>query len=68
MNEGLRRYIWEPVSHLMALFANAHCEDEEFHPADFNPALEPWERKNHIPEITDENVHIMRDEFRNAFG
>jgi len=66
MTEGRDRFIWSVASSLMALTANCHRDSKgkTFAPDDFNPTLTKAERDRDALLITDDNVELMRDEFR----
>lgn len=70
MSEGRDRFAWSLASSLMALIANCHRDSKQkaLEPSDFNPTLTKEEKKRNILVITDENVEIMREEFKGAFG
>jgi hypothetical protein len=53
----------------MALIANCHRDPKarKLGPDDFNPTLTRHERRKNAILITDENVEIMRDEFKRVF-
>ena len=70
MTEGRDRHAWSVVSALMSLIANCHkdAKTKTFVPDDFNPTLTKEERRSAALLITDENVEIMRDEFKQVFG
>lgn len=54
---------------MMALVANCHKgKGRALTPNDFNPTLTKKERLRDAIEITDENVELMRDEFKHALG
>ena len=68
MTEGRDRYDWSLVSALMALIANCHRSGRtEFKSDDFNPTLTKTDRRKNALLVTDENVGIMRNEFREFF-
>ena len=68
MTEGRDRYDWSLLSALMALVANCHCDRRtEFEPDDFNPTLTKADRRKSALLITDENVEIVRNEFKQVF-
>ena len=68
MTEGRDRYDWSLVSALMALIANCHRNGRtEYKSDDFNPTLTKADRRQHSLLVTDENVGIMRNEFREFF-
>ena len=54
----------------MALMANCHRDSKgkTFAPADFNPTLTKAERNRDALLITDENVELMRDEFKRSIS
>ena len=66
MTEGRDRFAWSVASSLMALMANCHKDSKgkTFTPADFNPTLTKTERNRDALLITDDNVELMRDEFK----
>ena len=66
MTEGRDRFVWSVASSLMALTANCHRDSKgkTFAPDDFNPTLTKAERDRDAILITDDNVELMRDEFR----
>jgi hypothetical protein len=70
MTEGRDRHIWSVVSAMMALIANCHRDSKSriLEPDDFNPALTKQERLRNMILITDENVEIMRNDFKKAFS
>jgi len=51
---------------MMALVANCHRDGKgkAFSPSDFNPTLTKTERNRDAILITDDNVELMRDEFK----
>ncbi len=52
---------------MMALIANCHKDKgKALTPDDFNPTLTKEERMRDAILITDENVELMRDEFKKA--
>ncbi len=53
----------------MALIANCHKDSRRrsLRPQDFNPTLTKEEKRSSGLLITDENVEIMRDEFKQVF-
>jgi hypothetical protein len=69
MAEGRDRYVWSVTSALMALIANCHrnSKGRTLGPDDFNPTLTRQERRKNAILITDDNVEIMRDEFKKVF-
>jgi hypothetical protein len=69
MTEGRDRHIWSVVSAMMALIANCHRDNKRspLEPDDFNPTLTKEERRRNAILITDDNVEIMREEFKKAF-
>jgi hypothetical protein len=69
MTDGRDRHVWSVVSALMALIANCHRDSKsrKLAPDDFNPTLTRQERRKNAILITDENVEIMRDEFKKVF-
>ena len=69
MIDGRDRYVWSIVSVLMALIANCHRDSKSrsLTPDDFNPTLTRHERRKNAILITDDNVEIMRDEFKKIF-
>ncbi len=68
MTEGRDRFAWSVASSVMALIANCHKDKgKALTPDDFNPTLTKEERQRDAIEITDENVEIMRDEFKKGF-
>ncbi len=69
MTEGRDRFAWSLASSMMALVANCHKgKGRALKAADFNPTLTKEERMRDAILITDENVGIMRDEFKMAIG
>jgi len=67
MTEGRDRFTWSVFSSLMALVANCHRDKgKTFTPSDFNPTLTKAERNRDAILITDDNVELMRDEFKRA--
>ena len=70
MTEGRDRHTWSIASSLMALIANCHKEarGKSFEPDDFNPTLSKAERNSKALLITDDNVDIMRGEFKRAMS
>jgi len=54
---------------MMALIANCHRDSKgrRLNPDDFNPTLTRHERRKNAILITDDNVEIMRDEFKRVF-
>jgi hypothetical protein len=70
MTEGRDRYTWSVVSAMMALIANCHRDSKSriLEPDDFNPTLTKQERLRNAILITDENVEIMRNEFKRTFS
>jgi hypothetical protein len=70
MTEGRNRSIWSVVSAVMALIANCHRDSKSrvLSPDDFNPTLTKQERLRNAILITDENVEIMRNEFKKTFS
>jgi len=69
MTEGRDRFAWSVASSLMALVANCHKDSKGkmFSPADFNPTLTKAERNRDALLITDDNVELIRDEFKQVF-
>jgi hypothetical protein len=69
MTEGRDRHVWCVVSALMALIANCHRDAKSriMEPDEFNPTLTKQERLRNTILITDENVEIMRNEFKKTF-
>ncbi len=68
MTEGRDRFAWSLASSMMALIANCHKDKGKSLSADdFNPTLTKEERMRDAIEITDENVELMRDEFKKGF-
>ncbi len=69
MTEGRDRHVWSVASALMALIANCHKDSKgrALRPDDFNPTLTRAERLRNAILITDENVSVMRDEFKKVF-
>ena len=69
MLDGRDRHIWGVTSALMALIANCHRDAKKrlLGPDDFNPTLTRKERRRNAILITDDNVEIMRDEFKKVF-
>ena len=56
------------MSALMSLIANCHrSKGRALAPDDFNPTLTRLERHKNAILITDDNVEIMRDEFKKVF-
>ncbi len=70
MTEGRDRFAWSVASSLMALVANCHkgSKGRALTATDFNPTLTKEERLRDAILITDENVELMRDEFKQAMG
>ncbi|MDR2763133.1 MAG: hypothetical protein LBB88_11055 [Planctomycetaceae bacterium] len=70
MAEGRDQHAWSIASTMMALIANCHRDSKQktLTADDFNPTLTKDERKQNAILITDENVHIMRDEFLKIYG
>ena len=69
MTEGRDRFAWSVASSLMALIANCHRDKgKTFSPCDFNPTLSKAERNSDALLITDDNVELMRDEFKRAIS
>ena len=70
MTEGRDRFAWSVVSSLMALMANCHrgSKGKKFSPNDFNPMLTKAEKNRDALLITDDNVELMRDEFKRAIS
>ncbi len=67
MTEGRDRFAWSLASSMMALVANCHKgKGKALKAADFNPTLTKEERLKDAILITDENVELMRDEFKRA--
>ena len=67
MTEGRDRFTWSVASSIMALMANCHKDKgKALTPDDFNPTLTKEERMRDAILITDENIEIMRDDFRLA--
>jgi hypothetical protein len=66
MTEGRDRHVWSIVSAMMALVANCHRDSKSLvmEPDDFNPTLTKQERLRNAILITDDNVEIMREEFK----
>jgi hypothetical protein len=54
----------------MSVIHNSHCDSKSkaLTPDDFNPTLTKEERKRHAILITDDNIDIMRNEFKDVFG
>jgi hypothetical protein len=69
MIDGRDRYVWSVTSVLMALIANCHRDPKarKLGPDDFNPTLTRHERRKNAILITDDNVEIMRNEFKRVF-
>ena len=68
MSDGRDRFAWSLASSLMALIANCHkSKGRALTAKDFNPTLTKEERMRDAILITDDNVEIMRDEFKLAF-
>ena len=69
MTDGRDRHVWSVVSALMALIANCHrdAKGRALTPDDFNPTLTRQERRKNAILITDDNVEIMREEFKRVF-
>jgi len=69
MIDGRDRHVWSVMSALMALIANCHRDSKSrsLAPDDFNPTLTRHERRKNAILITDDNVEIMRDEFKKVF-
>jgi hypothetical protein len=70
MTEGRDRHLWSVVSAVMALMANCHRDSKSriLEPDDFNPTLTKQECLRNAILITDENVEIMRNEFKKTFN
>ena len=70
MIDGRDRHIWSVCSALMALIANCHRDSKgrALTPDDFNPTLTRMERRKNAILITDDNVEIMRNEFKKVFS
>jgi len=70
MTDGRDRHVWSVVSALMALIVNCHKDSKSktVTPDDFNPMLTKAERNRDALLITDENVELMRDEFRRSMS
>ena len=70
MTEGRDRFIWSVAASLMSLVANCHRDSKgkTFSPNDFNPTLSKAERNRDALLITDDNVELMRDEFKRAIS
>jgi hypothetical protein len=70
MTEGRNRHLWSIVSAVMALIANCHRDSKSrlLAPDDFNPTLTKQERLRNAILITDDNVEIMRNEFKKTFS
>jgi len=70
MLDGRDKCIWGVASALMALIANCHRDAKKrvLGPDDFNPTLTRHERRRNAILITDDNVGIMRDEFKKCFS
>jgi hypothetical protein len=70
MAEGHNRHLWGIVSAIMALMANCHRDSKSrlLTPDDFNPTLTKQERLRNAILITDDNVEIMRNEFKKTFS
>ena len=68
MTEGRDRFTWSVFSSMMALIANCHKDSKgkTFSPGDFNPTFTKTERNRDAILITDDNVELMRDEFKRA--
>ncbi len=66
MTEGRDRFAWSLASSMMALVANCHkgSKGRALTANDFNPTLTKEERLKDAILITDENIELMRDEFR----
>ena len=65
MTEGRDRFAWSLASSMMALVANCHKgKGRALTAKDFNPTLTKEERLRDAILITDENVELMRDEFK----
>ncbi len=65
MTEGRDRFAWSLASSMMALIANCHKgKGRALTSNDFNPTLTKEERMRDAILITDENVELMRDEFK----
>jgi len=69
MIDGRDRHLWSVASVLMALIANCHrdAKGRRLEPDDFNPTLTRQERRRNAILITDDNVELMRDEFKKVF-
>ena len=70
MCEGRDRHVWSVASSLMALIANCHRDSKgkKLSPDDFNPMLTKAERNRDAILITDDNVELMRDEFKRSIS
>ena len=67
MTEGRDRFAWSLTASMMALIANCHTgKGKALTANDFNPTLSKEERLSDAILITEENVDIMRDEFRRS--
>ena len=55
---------------LLSEMANCHKDSKgkTFTPADFNPTLTKTERNRDALLITDDNVELMRDEFKRSIS
>ena len=70
MLDGRDKYVWGVVSVLMALIANCHRDSKKrlLGSDDFYPTLTRKERRRNAILIDDENVEIIRDEFKKCFS
>jgi hypothetical protein len=70
MAEGRDKHVWSVVSAMMALIANCHRDNKKrpLDADDFNPTLTKEERHRNAILITNDNVEIMRNEFKRVFS
>ena len=70
MMEGRDKFVWNIASSMMSVIANCHRDSKRraFRPQDFNPTMTKRDRLKNAILITDENVEIMRDEFKKVFS
>lgn len=68
MMEGRDKFVWNVASSMMSVIANCHRgKGRAFRPQDFNPTVTRRERLKNAILITDDNVDVMRDEFKKVF-
>ena len=69
MSEGRDQHIWCIASAVMCVIHNSHCDSKSKTrtPDDFNPTLTKKDRRRNAILITDDNIDIMRDEFKRAY-